>query len=267
MLIDFVWSRKRHLLKKQILFQDRNKGGLGLACLQARVLTFRFSFLQRFLNLCSHHAYDFCAYNLRKYKNLGLDFQLFFSVFDSKCLISLPCFYANLIRAWSFSGARIETTSSISHVLNLPLNYFGSVKETLYSPTRLFACGIRLVKQIINFNDGIWIPYCELAGQSVVRCPSLRLLDNELKLLHEAILIKFTTLFHTSGLQTQGKTLQDAARLSTPYLVTGENNTNLLIAPTKAIYLNLNRSVNCLPVRCRTPWHELDILSSTSSIV
>ena len=32
-LVDFVSSNKRHFLKKQILFQKPDSGGLGLACL------------------------------------------------------------------------------------------------------------------------------------------------------------------------------------------------------------------------------------------
>ena len=39
MLVDFVWSYKRHLLKQQLLFLKPDRGGLGLVCLQARMLT------------------------------------------------------------------------------------------------------------------------------------------------------------------------------------------------------------------------------------
>ena len=58
MMVDFVWSNKKHLLKKQVLFQRPDKGGLGLASLQARMLTYRFSFIQRFLSLNAHPAFS-----------------------------------------------------------------------------------------------------------------------------------------------------------------------------------------------------------------
>ena len=162
MLVNFIWSNKRHLLKKQILFQECDKGGLGLASLQARTLTFRMSFLQRFLSLCSHPAYDLCSYNLQKYKHLHFDFQLFLMNLEPKFYYSLPYFYSDILSAWSKCGARIETSYfSLNHVLNVPLNYSFPTSLTVSGnkvlPVRLFACGIKLVKHLIDLTNGSWL--------------------------------------------------------------------------------------------------------------
>ena len=56
-LVDFVWSNNDTTLKKQVLFQKPDRGGLSLACLQARTLTFRFNTIQRFLTSAPHPGF------------------------------------------------------------------------------------------------------------------------------------------------------------------------------------------------------------------
>ena len=108
-LVDFVWFNKRHLLKRQILFELPFKGGLGLANLQARSLTFRFNLIQQYLQPNSHSCFNFMDYNLRRYKKMKMDYQLFLLDIDPHYFTSLSVFYSEVLRAWMTLGARIET--------------------------------------------------------------------------------------------------------------------------------------------------------------
>ena len=56
-LVNFVWSDGRYWLKEKILYYPPEKGGLGLSCLDARALTFRFTMLQRFLGNSLHPVF------------------------------------------------------------------------------------------------------------------------------------------------------------------------------------------------------------------
>ena len=164
--------------------QKPDRGGLGLACLQARILTFRFNTIQRFINLCPHLAFFLFSHFLKQYRKLGFDYQLFLLKTDPKCCTSLPVYYSEILCAWTASGARIETQpDSINHVLNLPLNsQFASLTADgdASPPVRLTACGIKLVRHLLDFNTGRWIdPRTFQASLQRLRPPSLRLLQSD----------------------------------------------------------------------------------------
>ena len=87
------------------------------------MLSYRFSTLQRYLNLCPHPAYSLISYFLHNYKKLNLDYGLFHLDLDPKFFFSLPPLQSELLCAWTASGAQTEIPSdSISHVINLPIN-------------------------------------------------------------------------------------------------------------------------------------------------
>lgn len=274
MLINYVWSGKRHLLRKQILFQQPNKGGLGLVCLQARTLTFRFAFLQRYLNLCSHPAYALCSHNFRRYKKLNLDFPLFLTELDPKFYTSLPCFYSEILRAWITSGASVETSSfTVNHVLNIPLNYYKFLQYTLDGdkifPVRLFACGIKLVKHLVNPNNGTWLRADEVVIASTLQRPSLRLLELDLSRLHKEISGLFPRFFSNSGLRLSAASayLHNLTEpVTSPFSIITKDNKNILATPTKSIYRIFNRAINFLPRAQVTHWHEAGLLSPSKLI-
>ena len=272
MLVNFIWSNKRHLLKKQLLFQECDKGGLGLASLQARTLTFRMSFLQRFLSLCSHPAYDLCSYNLQKYKHLHFDFQLFLMNLEPKFYYSLPYFYSDILSAWSKCGARIETSYfSLNHVLNVPLNYSFPTSLTVSGnkvlPVRLFACGIKLVKDLIDLTNGSWLQAGDFTFPSIWQRSSLRLLDRELSYVHETLITDFPAFFCTNGLRHSDLPLRDlAARIISPFSVKVNDNTNLFTMSSRILYRLFNRSLNCLSISPFTLWHEIGVLSPSVPI-
>ena len=123
-LVDFVLSGKRHLLEKEKLFQPCNHGGLGLACLRARSLTFKFALIQRFHQHNPHPCYLLMDYNLRLYKRLDLSHQLFLLDLEPKFFTSVPCFYGEVLRAWVTSGARMNTSLfSVNDILEIPMIY------------------------------------------------------------------------------------------------------------------------------------------------
>ena len=48
-------------------------------------------------------------YNLRRYKKMNMDYQLFLLDIDPHYFTSLSVFYSEVLRAWMTLGARIET--------------------------------------------------------------------------------------------------------------------------------------------------------------
>ena len=156
--IDFVWSGGSHWLDKQ-MFQFPEKGGLGLACLQARMLTYRFTLIQKLLKENTHPSFIFISHHLRRYRNLNLDSQLFHIDLESKFLSHLPTFHSEIIRAWITSRARIVTPpDSVCSVLNLPLHstFTNQFRDEHVLSPRLLACGMRLVGDIIDPNTTQW---------------------------------------------------------------------------------------------------------------
>ena len=123
MLVDFVWPTKRHYLNKQTTFEKPDSGGLGLVCLQARMLTFRFKQIQNVIKNSPHPAFSFFKLFLHRYKKFNFDLELFFINTDPAFYVALPQYYSDIMRAWTASGARIQFTHDcINHVLNLPVN-------------------------------------------------------------------------------------------------------------------------------------------------
>ena len=273
MLVNFVWSNKRHLLRKQILFQKPDKGGLGLACLQARILTFRFSFIQRFLNLCPHPAYDLFSYNLRQYRKLNFDLHLFFTEIEEKFHTSLTCFYSEVLRAWKTSGARIEIQPDcINHVFNIPLNYPPllplSWDGNLVFPARLFECGIKVVKDLVNLTTGAWIQAEDVVlSSNRIRHPSRRLLKQDLAHLHHALCTLLPTVFNSDGFHGNPNLLRDAASsLKSPLEVKVNVSSNALSAPSKFMYSIFNQFVNELSDSPTSHWHDLGFFPQSTKI-
>ncbi|XP_041461539.1 uncharacterized protein LOC121412845 [Lytechinus variegatus] len=194
--------------------------------------------------------------------------------FYPKFYTSLPCFYSEILRAWGISGASIETSSfTVNHVFNIPLNYYKFLHYTLDGdkifPARLFACGIKLVKHLVNPNNGTWLRADEVAITSTLQRPSLRLLEFDLSRLHKVISSLFPRFFLNSGLRLSivSTHLHNLAEpINSPFSIITKDNKNILATPTKSIYRILNRSINFLPRTQVTHWHEIGILSPSTLI-
>ena len=122
-LVDFVWSNKRHRLKKRIMYQRPDKGGSALSTSRHELspLDYHLFFVTSKVTLIT--LFDFLQYHLRRYKKLNYDFQLFYMKTDPLFDIGMPSFYGEIMRARRLSGARLEIIhNSVSHVLNLPFN-------------------------------------------------------------------------------------------------------------------------------------------------
>ena len=222
------------------------------------------------MNLCSHPAYALFSYNLHSYRRFEFDVQLLFIDLDERFFVSLSCFYSEVLLAWKFSGARIQTTSCINHVFNVPLNYTPllsrSVDGFLVFPARLFACGIKLVQHTINLTDGSWKYADDFITHAILRFPSRRLLDLELARLHLALSATFPELFSASGLRRSVVPLLSDISLPRPFIVKTSDNIDMLTIPSKKLYCIFNRSTNSLPTTSHTHWHDVDALSLSSRI-
>ena len=269
-IIDFVWSGKRHLLAKRRLFQEPDKGGLGLVSLQARIYTFRIRFIQRLLSPSNHPAYDLATFFLNKYKNLGLDFQLLLSQTDPKFYTSLPPFYAFVLRAWTASGARIESSlTAVDHVIHLPLNYILSSDSNLLTnlPTRLSARGIILVRHLLHLDTGEWRRPEEPANRQNLRPPSIRQTQQIFSTVRKELITSFPTIFGTSGLLLSNMTtFPIPARPQTPIDFHLSSTPKGLSATSKQIYNLLNNRLNSLQELPLSPWHNLGVLDESRKI-
>ena len=272
LLVDFVWSKKRHMLKKSVLFEQPDKGGLGLVCLQARVFSFRFGFLQRFFNLTSHPAYLFMKCFFRQYCKLGYDYQLFHVEINPKFLVSLPVFYGEVLRAWMVSGARIDTRSiSFNYAANMPLTCFLLPNDNYVGccpPARPLACGAQLVRHLLDPLSGLWLdPSALHIFFKGLRPPSLRLLRRELQHLRLAIASAFPAWFNELGckisthvdLQTISSFPSVAIDVCLPMLENGSK------ASSKSIYRMFNKIINKLSDHV-SHWHRIGSVDESTKL-
>ena len=253
-LTHFVWAGKRHWLKKNILYSDQDRGGLGLTCLRARIFTSRFNLLRKFLskphdNPCFH----FISYYFRQYRNLGLDFELFTTKIDPKFFPHLPTFQSELMRAWLKIDARVTTLPSDFHsFVNLPItsHFFVELDGDKGALTRRLAtCGIKLVKDLLNVYTGTWHPPEFFTSSTTVRI-STRCLSNDLKEFQHLI-SSLSKDFNIYGCSPHRNEIEPP----TPHNITIMTDTDGLTTSTRTLYKCFNKTLNDLPDRISTHWH------------
>ena len=268
-LINFVWRDGRHWLNKKMLFLNQDRGGLGLTCLQARILTFRFNLLRSFLNQPDGHpCFDFISYYFRKYHNLGFDRELFTIAIDPKFFPHLPTFHSELMRAWIVLGARVSTLpSNFTYFVNLPINC--SLFNELYrdgdsTVRRLMTCGIRLVKHLLDTNIGQW------KSPDVYKIPnflriSTRFLEKDLQRI-QAVIISLSKDFNQKGCTRQENLQEQINDIPPPPDITILADMDGVAATTKTIYRCFTDTINDLPSSVITHWHKMGYIDELSKI-
>lgn len=137
-LANFVWTGRRHCTKMRDPCAPPHLGGLGLVNIDAKVKLFRVLFAQRFIHkLEDHNCHVMTTYFLKKYRNQGIDWQIFFqphhSVYTKEIFSS---FHITVLQAWkSLEGlkpANLATTNS--GFCTIPLKNTSLIPTT----TRLF---------------------------------------------------------------------------------------------------------------------------------
>ena len=263
-LINFIWSDGRHWLKKQLLFQTPDKGGLGLACLQARMLTFRFAIIQKLLKDPAHQSFHFIKYYLHQFRGLKFDFQLFCTDLDLKYIVNLPTFHGDILRAWVALGARITAQpDSIHFMYNLPLNaiYFSEFTkdgQTLLSP-RLLACGIRLVGDVID-DSGKWHT-AQYYRDHMRHPPSARILQAELVQLQAVLVRACPHLFNSTGYRLSASHLRNIPPVPNSKLEIQITSDSIISdSPSKVIYDHMNQQLNYLDNRYVSYWHKNGVI-------
>ncbi len=268
-IINFIWNGGKHWLKKSILYQTPDRGGLGLTCLQARVFTSRFNLLRSFLKYPHHHpSFDFIRYYFRQYRKLGLDHELFTTVIDSHFFAHLPTFHSELMRAWTTIGARVATLpSNFSSFVNLPLNssFFTKFDRDGRPPgQRLMACGIRLVRHLLDENTGAWLPP-ERCLSSTISRTSTRCLSNDLGKI-QSIICTLSKDFNRKGCCVERINLLTlTSDPAPPPDIKFGADIDGLIAITKTIYDSFNTLINCLPVTTVTHWHSVGYINDKNN--
>lgn len=269
-LNNFIWNDGKHWLSRTITFNEQDRGGLGLTCLRARILSFRFNVLRSFLAQPDKHpSFDFIRYYFRQYRRLGLDCELFATELDPNCLTHLPTFQAELMQAWNMIGARVATlpTDFVS-VINLPINslFFNELDREGNSPVRrLMTRGVRLVKHLLDPSTGAWKPADHFATSTPFRT-STRRLASDLKLF-QRLVSTLSSHFDSNGCRPGRGDLRDSLDAPPPPpVVTLPPDTDGLAAPTKLLYKLLNSRVNDLPGKTITHWHRIGYIDSDVNI-
>ena len=122
----------------------------------------------------------------------------------------------------------------------------------------------QLVKDPIDLRNGSWLQAGDFTFPSIWQRSSLRLLDRELSYVHETLGTDFPAFFCTNGLRHSDLPLRDlAARITSPFSVKVNNNTNLFVHYNYRLF---NRSLNSLSISPFTLWHEIGVLSPSAPI-
>ena len=239
---------EKHHLKRQLLFQKPDKGGLGLSCLQARTLTYIFTRIQGFLNQYSHPSYSLFSHFLYNYQNLHFDFQLFIIKTIPASYVSLPNFYSEVFRAWAASGAQAH--DNINHVMNLPINsciLSSLADDDEPDSARLLACGIKQIRHLLHPLSGRWLNASDVV-QSICRPRPLsaRLLNRQLLRLLSVVVNLFPSVFNLRGL-VKSSPVNVNLMPDPPLGIKISTNINRISATSKTIYQHINTNINELP--------------------
>ena len=209
---------------------------------------------------------------LRQYQKLGFDFQLFHLPTDPKFYTSIPVYHSELLRAWTASGARIVTRpDSINHVLNLPLNcpiLSHAADGEGHLPLRVAACGVSLVRHLLDFTTGRWIDAPTLITSFCgLRAPSLRLLHMDIKCLHIRLVSEFPSLFNAEGYILSTNQLQHVPfRPDCAIDFNLPSHPNGLSAPSKVLYAIFNEEINHHSASPPSHWHEQGFLETLTKL-
>ena len=161
-LVDFVWSNKRHLLKKQIVYQRPDKGGSALSTSRhvfSHLDYYVFFVILKETIITLSNFFSTTSVDIKK---LNYDFHLFYMKTNPLFDIGMPSFYGEIMRAWRLSGARLEIIhDSVSHVLNLPIDIplIQNATDTgAPNTTQLSARGVGLVRDLLKLHFRLLAP-------------------------------------------------------------------------------------------------------------
>ena len=174
--------------------------------------------------------------------------------------------------AWMATGAQLQITHDcLSHVFNLPINILSlAAGDEAFVPfsARLLACGIKLVRHVINPTTGTWIAVNDLS-QVIPRARPLsrRLLNSDLQRLHSVLVSMFPSFFNSKGfLHAPALLLCICHQPDLPLNIKISSNIKGLSAPSKLIYAIINSTLNHLPEYTITFWHLQGFLDKDNEI-
>ena len=160
---------------------------------------------------------------------------------------------------------------SFSHAINMPLNSIYIIDATNvdnFLPARLMACGVKLVRHLINPSSGLWIePSCLQENFRGFRPPSLRLIEHETRLLRTALSKVFPTLFNDRGCHLGESDLQTLSLTpDTPINFALASSENGLIASSKAVYRIYRKELNNVTTSSKSHWHDIGYLDPSTKM-
>ena len=186
-LIDFIWNNGKHWLKNYFISESGQRGPRTYLSPGTRA-HFPFQFIAFFHQasppspILRFHQVLFSPVSKTRIRSRTLHL-----CYRSPFFSHLPTFHSELMRAWITTGARVATLPvDVVSFVNLPLNssFLNEPDRDGRPPAqRLMARGIRLVRHLLDENNGAWLPPEHCLGSTLPRT-STRCLSNDFEKIH-----------------------------------------------------------------------------------
>ena len=130
LLDKFFWGHKRHLVKKDVLYQEKDKGGQGIVNISKKIQAQRAMCIVNMLQ-CEHKCATLFKYFIGSYRNANLNFDILyckFNVHGNNIFCSnMPVLYREMLKAWEILQVRPSMTKCRNkwEILAQPL--FGNI--------------------------------------------------------------------------------------------------------------------------------------------
>ena len=151
-LFNFIWRKKKDKIKRTVLYQDLEKGGLRMTDVDVMFKALRLAWIPRLLNAGDKNWCSVPNYYFRKQG--GLNFLLKCS-YDTKLFPQLPAFYKNILILYGYDQAS-----------DLVLNNNKEIQvdqKTVYL-SKWMEKGIVSVKDLLK-EDGSYLSFQEFKGK------------------------------------------------------------------------------------------------------
>ena len=140
-----------------------------------------------------------------------------------------------------------------------------------FLPTRLMACGVKLIRHLFEPATGQWSTSQELQRNfRGLRPPSLRLIEHELRLLHSALRETWPLLFRERGCRLPTcdnvdlRTVPLTPDSPTDFILPSSEHG--LIASSKVMYRTFNKELNHTHHTSTSHWHDIGYIDSSTKL-
>ncbi|CAG2191734.1 unnamed protein product [Mytilus edulis] len=120
--VNFVWNKRSHLVKYNVIINHKCNGGLQLVDMKCKIHAFRLKFLGRLINdeydVLWKHTF---LYFVSKIYNMNLGLEVLFMQVPHCELKCLPIVYIEMLEAWYILRQKSELKLSVENIYDQPL--------------------------------------------------------------------------------------------------------------------------------------------------